>query len=77
MVTVWVLIADPSYLSQLHMRSRALIRMFLERNCIWVVAWLTWPRSTLLREILTCQQKHLLMKATDDWDLRLRLLARL
>ena len=77
MVTVWVLIADPSYLSQLHMRSRALIRMFLEWNCIWVVAWLTWPRSTLLREILACQQKHLLMKATDDWDLRLRLLARL
>ena len=56
MVAVWVLIADPSDLSQLNVRGRALIRVLLEWHCIWVVTGLPWARSTLLSEILAGQQ---------------------
>jgi len=56
MVAIRVLVTDPSDLSQLHVRCRALVRMFLEWHSVWIVAWLTWPRATLLSEILTRQQ---------------------
>ena len=79
MVAVGVLVSNSAYLAELYVRVGILVRILLlgVRGHVGIVAGLARDsvvHITLLCEVLTCQQEHLLVEATDDGDLWLSLL---
>ena len=81
MVAVGVLVTNAAYLAELYVRVSILVRILLlgVRWHVRVVAGLAGDRVvniTLLGKVLTRQQEHLFVEATDDGYLWLSLLLR-
>ena len=81
MVAVGVLVSNAAYLTELNVRVSILVRILLlsVRWHIRIEAWLARDRVvniTLLGKVLTRQQEHLFVEATDDGYFWLSLLLR-